>query len=852
MPCLMLVTAVLLSSTPRGYNPFEQTFGVSNVNAVAGHGGLTAAVSRQGDLAVLSWPGPSASDQLGYIGSNAPDARDQPQSGALPGMGAFLGLKVTTPQGTTQTWLRDASWSATQGYSREDAPVPVTQFLNSALGLKVTVTDIVSPSEDVLTRRVEVQRLPGSGVTGLSLLAYENLSPTQSRIPELPFADWALDPHNDFFAVWDAASGAILHFHPADRGSFTTLAAFLNRADFDYGPVELLMRQTTPAPDAVQAFVSSIDQAYGPGVAALVTTVPAPQAFQVGVDATPFCGFINGMMDNLAAIPERFPGQVSPISDSQAALLRCTDQTAERAARHQWKWNPRDALEDLSDGALEGSTIATGQTNGALVSALVFEGDRAEGAVVFAFGHTRTEASAALRQVQAKPLNQRQVESEQAAAQAFEGVALPDPALGEAVRTVALRALVNIYVARERSSGAVVASVCRQPSYFLDWPRDGAFITLALDVAGKHDWVTQRQRWYATLQRTEPTTGDPFLTPNVPYDHDAEKQQFPADAWEMNYYADGVMGGPIRFEIDNTALHVWSVAEHLAFLPEPERRALADELWPSTRRALALLIRWRDPKSALTARANEDDRFELTSTLHGAVTVNAALLAGIRVAHYLGDAEMVSQATARQQELKQAAFTAFWDEEAGVLRRPKVLPGSPEGEATAWASWPGRLFDEGDARMEHQMQFDLDTRVFPFLKGDMPRTAYVLKNVVPPLLLGRSGDGGSRDRAREAVIAMAQVASPDTHHFGEFMVSTKDASGAVSFSVETAQPHVWEGTLFYLAAMAASDPAAFGKLKAELPLDAERPRGCGCDTTDATVLLPLLSLWGLRLRRRRS
>ena len=75
----------------------------------------------------------------------------------------------------------------------------------------------------MLTRHVQVQLGAGSPVTGASLVVYENLSPTLSRIPELPVTDWALDSRNDFLAAYDRDAQAIVHFHPADKGVLTSL-----------------------------------------------------------------------------------------------------------------------------------------------------------------------------------------------------------------------------------------------------------------------------------------------------------------------------------------------------------------------------------------------------------------------------------------------------------------------------------------------------------------------------------------------------------------------------------------------------------------------------------------------------
>src|SRR5262249_36521184 len=155
-------------------------------------------------------------------------------------------------------------------------------------------------------------------------------------------------------------------------------------------------------------------------------------------------------------------------------------------------------------------------------------------------------------------------------------------------------------------------------------PRDGSFFQHALDVAGALPWVTQRAEWYATIQRRDPAPPNPIFTPLTTTDPDTGEDVFPAYAWEMNYYAAGTIAGNIRCEIDNTALHVWSTVAHAAYLQEPDRTAYMRAVWPTMNDALHLLVRWKDAKTGLPWPANEDDHYELTSTLHGATAVYAA------------------------------------------------------------------------------------------------------------------------------------------------------------------------------------------------------------------------------------
>jgi MYXO-CTERM domain-containing protein len=807
----------------------EHIFGASNTNAVAGHGGLTAGISADGDVTVLSWPSPSYYDQLAYVASNALDVRDQPHMGALDGMGSYVGLMVDSGSGPTLTWLRDAPWTHVQAYTRDDAPVPITTFRRDDLGLTVALTDVVSPDVDVLTRRVVVTRDPGSPVTSASLVVYENLSPTLSKIPQFPVADWALDARNDFFALYDAQQGAIVHFHPGDRAIIDSLFAYAaDPTQTDYGPVEALMKQATPADADVDALLGSLDSDYAPGVAALVTTEPAPTEFQVGSDATPICQQLDTIVTNITKLPDEFPGTTLPVDPSTLEALKCTDMLdAVRAARG-WTYQPEDALADLADGTLSGSRVAAGQTNGALVAPLVFSGDTAEGSVDFAFGETLAAARTALATAKAEPASARQTASEAAAAAALDAARLPDASLGSKVVRIAERALVNLYVARDRSTGAIVASIARQPPYYLDWPRDGAFFDAALDVAGLLPWATMRTTFYAGLQRTDITQGNPFVNSAVPTDPTTGDVGFPADVWEMNYFADGIVGGPIRFEIDNTGMHLFSLSLHAATLDASDRADYVTAIWPSSKRALDRLLDWMDPATGLPAPANEDDHLELTSELQGAIAVYSALVGGARLGHVAGDDLSGGRYAEAAAALHDVILSTYFDPSAQLFTDTRGATPRPGEGTVGWAIWPGRILPPGDPRLEHQLDADMDA-ILSILEGNAEGGSYTAKNILAAAIYG--ADGGSRDKARQALELLADAATPDTLQFGETYVVTSKPGDPLTWSERVAPPHVWQGILFYLSAMALTDPAPFTvdeSLPMSPPLQPLVAGGCSC------------------------
>jgi len=863
---IFVLVAAKAHATPTVVDMTEHVFGASNTNAVTGHGGLTAGISVDGDVTVLSWPGPSFTDQLAYISGNDLNVRDEPHLGADDGMGSYIGLYITTAQGTVLAWLRDpTAFAHSQRYTQPDGPVVETTFTSGAFGLTVVLTDIVSPDVDVLTRRVVVTRALGSPVTAASLVLYENLSPTLSRIPEIPLADWALDPRNDFVAVYDRNANAVIHAHPSDRALVQTLVDFGTLPQsIDYGPIDAIMQQSSPSDSDIDGLVASLDADFPPGVAALVTTDPPPTSYQVGGDATSLCGAIGRLADNIEALQTVFPGLTLPLDPNLANALRCTDSLATVTSARAWTWTPKDALANLADPQLAQSRIAACQTNAALVAPLTFNSNVAEGSALFAFGNTVAAARTALATATSAPAIARQAAAEAAAHAALGSAVLPDPSLGELVVAVAQRALVNIYVARDRNVGAVVASVSHQPPYYLDWPRDGSFIINAMDLSGLLPWATQRGEWYESTQRRTPANRDPLLSGDAPDDPDTGDVQYPAFAWEMNYYADGMVGGNIRWEIDNTALHLWAMVVHAASLQGADRQAFITSVYPTFKDALHLLARWRDSTTNLQYIANEDDHLALTSTLHGATAVYAALVAGSRLAHAAGDDAAALEALNRSMELQQAIFAAYYDPVTGLFLDVQAsseagtdyIPGTTGLGDTAWLVWPGRVMDPGDPRIEMQLASDM-TAIMPDILGQTEGGAYVMKNVVSAALLGK--DGGSRDMARDAVTRLAAMATQDTFQFGEVFVTTHPVDpNTPVFSQRVATPHVWEGTLFYLSAMALSAPQSFDPEISALPLPPQPIAvvgGCNCQQqpggSAAYASLALLAgIIALRVRRR--
>jgi hypothetical protein len=869
--CISVVTVVGRTESAAAdgsIDLIEHTTGATNINSVTGHGGMAVGLSADGDVTTLLWPNASLSDQLGYITSNAFDARARPRMGAPEGSGIFLGLLIETTQGQrTAYWLRDRSlFTITQDYA-DDGPNPRTRYEAEALGLIAEVTDAISPTSSVLVRHVVIQMSPTSSIRRAWLLTYANLSPTppNSRVPKLPVVDWAMDGRNDFAALWDADATAVLHFHPRDQLIYDTTFRLFAPREALFGPLGDLLSRGAITAEETAALVARLDQDYAPGAYLLLSTRPAPDQHQLGYDATPFCDVVDELVANLQALPDRIEGFQSPVDPKQMELLRCRDRTPAFVARG-WKHAARDALDDVKDGELEGSPVAAGEVNEALRTPLVLVrlGDgtsTAAASVILGAGATLAEARAATAGTEPGEVA---AAAEEAVRTWLRGRRLPTKG-SDRLRAVARRALINIRAGTVAENSAIVASLARQPSYGFDWPRDGAFFNLLHDVSGQAEVVSRRAALYSAWQRKEEDAPELLVDLPPPLNPDGRnRDSYPRFMWEMNYYADGAPGGLFRFEIDNSALTVWSLVAHAGWIPERAESYLREH-WEMIASAANFLAEWRDPDNGLQAPAQEDDNAHYTQTLHGAITVYGALEMAARGARFLGETSLAAAWERRAGELREALLTHFYDSEQQHFIAPPthLFPGAVHTGPTAWLVWPMQLLPFDDARMRSQVARDLDA-ITPIVQLARDGGIYFLKNTLAAAMFAHAvGDAAVLDRVATLLEHIAALSTPGTNHFGEATVTVQTAQGAMP-SQRVATPHLWEGALFYLSAMALEDASLLQRHDEILPVaqipGRGREEGCACkvgrggaaSSGSAWLLLLLWPLWRRSPPRKRS
>jgi hypothetical protein len=446
----------------------------------------------------------------------------------------------------------------------------------------------------------------------------------------------------------------------------------------------------------------------------------------------------------------------------------------------------QDAYDDVMDGDLTGNVTYAGQTTGVLTHTLDLRGGAARARVLIGAAATATEAlelldahrdvpTAALAAAKRRWFNER-----------LAGFPLPatdDPF----VLGVSRRALAVLLTDIDRRTKAIVASITTQAPYGEDWPRDGAFFDYVLDLGGLHDLVTDHHGFYAETQQTVEDP-DPYLT----------ALGVPPGNWGMNYYADGVVGGPIPWEIDETGYAVWNFWQH--HLATGDIAALR-AIWPTLSAAADFLVSCADPTNGLQCRAIEDDNPDLRQTNVGASATWMAMEAASAAASALGEDAAAERYAARRDELGAAIDEHLWDEEQGAYG-----PG-----AAAVTVWPACFHEYDHPRMQRHLDHVWETIAPTFAEPEAGEKEFGLYEAKGVLSLAKAwkGDPAKMDQLRDALRwIVTQHATTDTHVMGEVW---QVEDGEVR-SIQS-QPHAWEQILTYMAAIELYPPVAFADVE---------------------------------------
>jgi len=437
-----------------------------------------------------------------------------------------------------------------------------------------------------------------------------------------------------------------------------------------------------------------------------------------------------------------------------------------------WIDEPLDAFIDAKDGTLNGYSIGGCQTNSALE--FPFNGELT---IIIAVSDSYYGVKKILDEIGSRGYDELERETEEfwkdwlSRAKNFD--------------KFSKRTLISIKLAQDRNTGAIVASISTQPPYGQDWPRDGAFINLALDVAGYHEMVTKHNLFYTQVQRKSGV------------------YPFGRGTYDMCYYPDGMPGGPIPFEIDETALIIWTLWTHAKFLKDGR-----DEYIRKVKGTIELsaetLYECYDENKRLQCIANEDDNPLFTQGLQGAVTYYLAMKTASEFFSYLGEKDKAKRFLMRAEEIKKGIMENFYTGEGF-----RSFYG-----AIAWLLWPAEIRDGYDEKLIANYLLLEAERC---LKKECEGFAYISKGLLAVALTHRDDYLSKLNGLKDILIN--EVPTPETMHLGEVVVM-KDGN----FFNRVAIPHIWEASLSFLFSTAMDNPGAFSPLKEEII----KEEGCGC------------------------
>ncbi|MGH2806545.1 MAG: hypothetical protein ACRDKT_04640 [Actinomycetota bacterium] len=440
------------------------------------------------------------------------------------------------------------------------------------------------------------------------------------------------------------------------------------------------------------------------------------------------------------------------------------------------------AYDDASDGDLTGGALAAGQADAALADDLDLTSHRsASTSVVIAAGATAAQALDRL-DAQRGDVAQAAAGKRQWWRRWLSRAPLPRSAPAPVTR-LAKRALISMRQATD-PSGLIVASIATQPPHGLDWVRNGAFVNRALTEAHHRALVTAHNIRYAELQATSvdrPTGGEAT----------------PPGNWSQNFYADGVVGGPIPYAIDQTGLGIWTLWDHYRFI-ESESYLLSvyDEI---QRAAQYLTDLCRDPATGLHCVAPEGDNANPSQTLRGAQAVWLGLDSAARAARTKARLQSAGRQialqnaerwSARRDEIGDAIDDFFFDADCRCYSENHEIGGT--------LLWPVGFLERGTRRSDGQARVN-QRALTRAISGNVDRGGREAM-----ALLGNAYAWAGTRRIRAVKRGLRWVAAVQTTDrtglLGDAWMRFPENGPVTTMS---AQPHTWNMAAFYLAALRA-------------------------------------------------
>ncbi len=457
---------------------------------------------------------------------------------------------------------------------------------------------------------------------------------------------------------------------------------------------------------------------------------------------------------------------------------------------------PMGASENAREGKLNGNTGFIGPVDAGLER--IFKDEELRVTVLTAVANTAVDSVKIVTNAQTQDLNILKQETIKYWMNLSGKVNLP-PQAKTTEKRVAQRSVTNLLLGRDRNSGAIVASPSRQPAYHFDWPRDGAFFDLALDLAGFPEIVNQHLNFYRRAQRKKRFSvsftwllglRSPFYSPR--------------GHWHANLYTNGKKGNLsiIPYEIDETSLIIWDLWRHEQFIQENERPTYQNQFLELLELAANAINTYVKKRKGWIRRGFEDDNFIPQATLHGAAAILVGLASAMDAGHRWGaDSNQVKQWRTSAIALRN-----------GILRRVenKSILNKSGWRGIQWSLFPAPLFEQYTDSLANPFIAELIKEVQE--KTEKNRLGYgYLAEQVFILNLVASQKPEIRPLLAHAVneiINLIPIFGSDCYGEVTLWISMPETSKLVP-QQRTSIPHLWTGVCAYLAVESFYRPERF-------------------------------------------
>lgn len=214
-------------------------------------------------------------------------------------------------------------------------------------------------------------------------------------------------------------------------------------------------------------------------------------------------------------------------------------------------------------GKFSDQRSATGQSASAIEVELQAHDEGYTATIISAFGNTYADAAALFLTARS---------SDQQIAHESEIASTPD------VTWVMRRALATIRTCTDAASGSVVRAPTNTPPLALDWPRYGAWISMAYNAGGEGERAQKLLTFYANHARVKP------------------KGDLPPGSLPAALYTNGVEAVPDAI-IDAAAAGrvLWAMERHGSQLTQPEMQRFYRDVWDGVNAMADFLVQWREP-----------------------------------------------------------------------------------------------------------------------------------------------------------------------------------------------------------------------------------------------------------------